>query len=128
MPEDLPYDQARRPPAPVVSIKLKRAGAEPAVVLTALVDTGADMTVIPQHVARELRLPFVRRIQVFGVDGSARLATVNSVEVEIRGFQDLVEAVAFGNEALIGRDLLNRWVAHLDGPKGLLRLDATARA
>jgi clan AA aspartic protease len=108
----------------VVSIKLKRAGAAPAVVVTALVDTGADISVIPQHIARQLRLPFVRRIQVFGVDGSARFATVNSVEVEIPGFQDLVEAVAFGNEALIGRDLLNRWVAHLDGPQGLLRLDA----
>lgn len=124
MGEEFPYDSSRRPPAPVLSLRLRGPNTEPVVVLTALVDTGADITVIPQNLARRLGLPFVRGIRILGVGGFSRHATVHSAEVEVAGMRDILEVVAFGSEALVGRDLLNRWVVRFDGPSQLLGIEA----
>lgn len=119
-----PYDPSRRPPAPVLPLRLRRIGAEPSTVVTALVDTGADVTVIPHRVGRDLRLPFLREIRILGIGGSARRATVHSAEVEIADVREILEVVVLGNEALVGRDLLNRWSVRLDGPNQLLLIEA----
>jgi predicted aspartyl protease len=122
--EEFPYDSSRRPPAPVIPLRLKRTGAEPSVVISALVDSGADVTVVPEQTARDLRLPVVRKIYISGVGGFKRPAIVSVADVEIAGRREIADAVVFGNEALIGRDLLNRWVTTLDGPQQRLRVEA----
>ncbi len=96
--------------------------------LTFLVDTGADISVVPDAVARELRLPAVGQITVRGVGGSLRGARVCAAEVEAGGVRSLVEVVAMGEEALVGRDLLNRWTVTLHGPQHVMDLAARPRA
>lgn len=91
--------------------------------LSALVDTGADFTVVPRQAARSLRLPTVRKVQVFGVGGFRFPAVVSLAEVEIAGIRETTEVFVFGDEALVGRDLLNRWVATLQGPQQRLRVE-----
>lgn len=116
------YDARRHPPAPVLPIRLGHPNTEPALVLTALVETGADATVIPADVAAQLRLPQVDEMWIRGVGGFTQRASIHSAVVEVAGFRDALHVIALGEETLVGRDLLNRWVATLDGPRGLMKI------
>lgn len=116
-----PYDRRRNPPAPVLPVRVGVPGAEPAAALLALVDSGADLTVLPEGVPAALGLPAVGQLTVRGVAGSAQ-ATVYAAALEVAGRQRVVEAVALGGEALLGRNVLNALVLTLDGPAETLRL------
>lgn len=117
------YDLQRNPPAPVLPMRIGRPGADPAVLLVALVDTGADATVIPSALARRLDLPMVADVAVAGPGGFSQRAGVHSAMVEVGGLQWPVRVLAVGNEPLVGRDLLNEWVATLRGPAGILEIE-----
>lgn len=92
-------------------------GTQDAALLAALVDTGADCTLVPHEVARALRLPAVDEIWIQGVSGEARRAIVYAARVEFARTACWARVVAFGREAILGRDLLNRTVTRLDGPR-----------
>jgi predicted aspartyl protease len=113
----VPFDENFDPPAPVLPVRV--GGLEehdPAAMLRMLVDTGADCTLIPVSVARSLRLPVVDRLQIEGVGGAAQTATIHAARVHVGGFRMLARVAAFGDEALLGRDVLNRLVLNVDGP------------
>jgi predicted aspartyl protease len=111
-----PYDDDLDPPGPVIPLRLAAPGGEHGAVLQVLVDTGADCTLVPREVARALRLPAVDRIWIEGVGGAARRATVHAARVEFARVSRLARVVAFGGEAILGRDLLNHAVVVLYGP------------
>ena len=111
------YDRTLRPPAPVVPVWIASPLREDGVALNALLDTGADCSLIPARIARQLRLPLVGRIRVAGVTGHAREVNVHAARVELSAFSVLAPLAAFGNEMIVGRDLLNRWRVALDGPR-----------
>ena len=123
---ELPYDGDFDPPAPVAELRIGAPGSEDRVLLRALVDTGADATVIPTAVVRRLALPLVDRVAVEGVGGRRLSVGVYAASARIAGLEYLVRVVALGHEALVGRDLLNRLVARLDGPglRALMRAPA----
>ncbi len=123
MSERFDYDTARDPPAPILPLLVGRPGLPPTISLVALVDTGADATVIPQSVARRLRLPAIGSILVRGVGGMTRQVPLYSAVIELAGTRDQVEVLALGEEALVGRDLLNRWTVTLHGPQQQLEVD-----
>jgi predicted aspartyl protease len=104
-------------------VRVGRPGAAPAVLLPALVDTGADLSVIPQTLPARLSLPAVGRLAVAGVDGVPHPVPVYAVEFAIDTYRVIVRAVSLGRTPLIGRDLLNKMKAHLDGPKAVLDVD-----
>ncbi|MDR7463212.1 MAG: hypothetical protein QN209_00750 [Armatimonadota bacterium] len=120
-PDAFPYDPRRSPPAPVLPVRLGPPRTEPATAVAALVDSGADVTVLPEGLPQALGLPQVNEVTVRGVAGTARVP-VYAAELEAAGTRRIVEAVAVGAEALLGRDLLNGWVVTLDGPARVLRL------
>lgn len=117
------YDGKRDPPAPVLPVRLATPDEEPSYSLIALVDSGADTTVIPLEVATRLRLPRVGEVAVRGVGGARQRATIYMVMVEVAGFRGPVEAIGLGQEGLIGRDLLNRWVVTLRGPQQVMEVE-----
>jgi predicted aspartyl protease len=92
------------------------------VALVGIVDTGADMTLIPEALARTLGLPIVSRLRVAGVTGVAQSADVVAATIELATTTMLSEVVAFGAETIVGRDLLNRFVLTLNGPRRILEL------
>ncbi len=88
----------------------------PGVLTTGLIDTGADCTVIPAALARDLKLPAVGRVRLRGVAGETVAAEV-SARLTIGKVECLARVVASGEDVIIGRDLLNRGVLQLDGPR-----------
>jgi predicted aspartyl protease len=110
------YDAALDPPAPILPLRLSAPGDPQGVLLPMLLDTGADCTLVPARIARELRLPWVDRLALSGVGGGTRQANVHAAYVELAGTRFLARVVAFQGEAILGRDVLNTLVAHLDGP------------
>ncbi len=120
------YGTRYRPPAPILPVGVGRPGAMPSVLLSALVDTGADLSVLPQRVPAQLALPPVGRVTVVGVDGLPRRFPLYAVEVAIHGYRALMRVIGVGADPLVGRDLLNRVTAHLHGPDGVLDIDLPA--
>ena len=121
------YDAGFDPPAPVLPMRLAAPGSEVAVLLGALVDTGADCTLIPALVAQRLRLPAIDRMVIEGVGGRVGTVTVHAATVELPGLTCLARVVAHGQECLIGRDLLARLAIGLDGPKAEISFFRTIR-
>jgi predicted aspartyl protease len=100
----------------VVPLRVARPGAAEAVLLPALVDTGADCTLIPAAVARHLGLPVIDRVSVQGLGGAVRRVPVHAASAAFGGLRVLARLAAYEAETILGRDLLNRAVALLDGP------------
>lgn len=66
--------------------------------------------------------PRIDQLRRQGIEGIARPAPVDAASVEFAGRRFLARVVAYGDEAIIGRDLLNRVAALLDGPQRLLSI------
>lgn len=110
------YDTSLDPPAPVVPVRISGPVGEEAVMLPMLVDTGADCTLVPASITRRLGLPQIDVIGLTGVGGTRSRATVHAASVELGGFRSFARVVAFADEAILGRDVLNRVLVTLDGP------------
>jgi predicted aspartyl protease len=96
-----------------------------AILLAALVDTGADVTLVPLAVAQRLRLPNVDRSVLEGVGGRTVTVTVHAATIQLPGLRTLAPVISYGHEALIGRDLLARLALRLDGPAAELSVTRT---
>jgi len=108
------------PPAPALEVSLTIPGpvAYGQIVKSlALIDSGADMTVIPKWVTQQLHLKYVDEVLVSGYDGVTKKTFVYSVKIIFDNLGDfIIKAVASENEhILIGRDILNRWLLFLKG-------------
>ena len=114
------------PPAPFVYLSVGNsenglASSE----MPALVDSGADRTVIPGKLVPELRLTALRTMFVGGLGNDPQKLSTYSVVVQIRGLQSIeVEVVAHDDEpfVLLGRDVLNQLRIVLDGPNQVLEI------
>lgn len=113
-----PYDEAYAPPAPVAPVRLAAPDAGTAVLVSALIDSGADLTVIPVRLARLLGLSATDRVTVRGVAGSTHSVEVCAARVEFDGVADTIEILPLDHEALLGRNALRTAVVTLDGRRG----------
>jgi predicted aspartyl protease len=121
------YDERLEPPAPVLDLRIGPPAGEAATAFQALVDTGADCTLVPEATARALRLPAIGEMWIEGVAGASRRATVHAARVEFAGVCRTARVVSLGDEAILGRDLLNGVVALFDGPALTLSLTGVTR-
>lgn len=120
----LPYDTSYRPPAPVLPVGVSGDGAD-TVMVPMLLDTGADVSLLPTDTVRRLRLPRVDTLVVSGFGGLKLEAAVHAATLRLGGTQ-LVARVVASDEALLGRDVLEQFELELDGPRGRLTLRARA--
>lgn len=115
------YDAERHePPAPIARVVLRHPD-DPALTsqIDLLMDTGADVTLLPQTAVEKLRIPLLSdiRYEIAGFDGAKRMASVAVADVILlnrvyRGRYLLVDAA----EGVLGRDVLNHLVLLYDGP------------
>ena len=117
------YDGIRfDPPAPVCPLLVAAPSSQDAILLPTLVASGADCTLIPESVARQLGLPRIDRLTLEGIEGIARPVPVYAAVVEFAGHRVLARLAAYGDDAILGRDLLARVTSVLDGPKQRLTI------
>lgn len=117
------FDSAFDPPAPVLPVHVSGIAEHgPAVLLQMLVDTGADCSLIPEKIARTLRLPLVDKLSIVGVGGNALPVPVHAAHLRVGSLRVLARVAAYGDEALLGRELLNLLVLRFDGPELQLHL------
>jgi len=121
------YDDSQFPPAPILYVRLSAPG-EPAnsESLPALVDTGADFTLVPLRWllrvdAPESRWAFLRglwseqrQITLYLTDLHLDTGTLSGVEVA--GIEDEDE-LEENRQIVLGRNILNQLILLLDGPQ-----------
>lgn len=117
----LRYSTEYDPPAPVVPVRLGSPSGGAGALVVALIDTGADVTVMPLAVVQNLALPVVATTRIAGVVGATR-ANVHAGILEVAGTSKMIELVALGAEGILGRDVTNHWVLSLDGPRRALEI------
>lgn len=113
------YDnQHYNPPAPVLPITVRAPGNSMKHITTdALVDTGADMTVLPRAIINALDAERASTCNVFCINEvSIGACDTYFLEFEIAGSRKLLEVIAVGDEPILGRNLINEFTLRLHGP------------
>ena len=114
------YSSALFPPIPVLDVFFAfPAGDDWNGPHQALVDSGADFTIVPAALVAQLNLPVVRPVYVSSHWQDRRSAYV--YEVDIRVGDMVLPAVdvvgdRHGAQVLLGRNLLNKLDLRLQGP------------
>jgi predicted aspartyl protease len=97
-------------------------GRAPLLGLVALVDSGADLSVIPLAAIQALDLPQIAKTRIRGVTGVEERTPVHAAVLELGGTSVLAEVVGWGDEAIVGRDVLGHFVLELNGPRETLTI------
>ena len=114
------YDSTYNPAAPIVHIGLSPSGQMGVrEEITALVDSGADATMIPVQILRAAGARYVEQRQMRGVVGQAVRVNLYLTAVHLGGYVlhgIRVIGLDHPDEAIIGRDVLNQLELVLNGP------------
>lgn len=115
------YSRNYYPPAPVIEVTFVTAAENLHVgPLPALMDSGADGTIVPINYLNEILAPSTVEMTIRSQWGERHRVLLYLVDVQI-GSLTLpgVEVVGdeISDEIVIGRDILNRLRVLLDGPK-----------
>lgn len=122
------YDRTYNGPAlPVVDLEVYRAGNRHngITISHALLDSGADATMIPLRVLQQVKAQKVDWTRVRGVHGPSYVVEI--YEVDLKLGVDLVPSLfvvadKFNSDAVIGRDLLNHFIVTLNGLAGVVEI------
>jgi hypothetical protein len=115
------YDSAGYdPPAPVATVSLRPSAGQGLVGdVRMLIDTGADITLLPRWAVNRLGItpPIAAQYQLIGIDGTRRRADAVDLDMLLldkafRGRYLLTDET----EGVIGRDVLSSLRLLLDGP------------
>lgn len=108
-------------PIPILSVRFRRLDESAATrPLTAIIDTGADMTVAPADILIELQAQEVQETNLVSQWGDAHPVILYLVDLEVDGqvFPGvLVAGDETTDEVILGRNLLNMLPLFLDGPR-----------
>jgi len=85
-----------------------------------MLDSGADMTIVPLSMVRSLGAPVYDQVVLISQWGDRYPMHLYQVDIQIAGIVLPVISVAgdaHSNEVLLGRNVLNRLDLRLEGPK-----------
>lgn len=113
------YSRVYDPVAPIIPIEIHSYDPDHEhTTQTALVDTGADGTMIPTYILHRVGAEFLETRRMRGVTGISQRVRIYLVAIQI-GAQlfNGIRAVAMpsGHETILGRDVLNQLVVTLNG-------------
>jgi len=119
------YSRDFDPPAPFIELCVSVPLSKDDVSLTALIDSGADITVIPERIITQLRLRRVDSLLASGFGKGVIEATVYAAILSVEGIlrPKMYRVLSWREDyVLLGRDLLNQLVTVLNGPSEELKL------
>jgi hypothetical protein len=116
-----PYDGVLfDPPAPLARVTLRDPATGASVVgVPMLLDSGADVTLVPQSAVQRLGVASQQAdgIELVGFDGRRSTAPVVRLDLGLLGKTFKGRYLTFDQECgILGRDVLNNLVILLDGP------------
>ncbi len=123
-----PYNRVKfDPPAPALEVSLTIPGPVSygqIVKSLALIDSGADITVIPKWAAQQLQLRYVDEVLASGYDGVTKKTFVYTVKIIFDNLGDfIIKTILSDNDhILIGRDILNKFSLFLKGPSEIFKI------
>lgn len=120
------YSRNYYPPAPVIEVMFVTAAENLRVgPLPALVDSGADGTIVPVNYLNDIHAPSTIEMSIRSQWGERHRVLLYLVDVQI-GDLTLpgIEVVGdeISDEVVIGRDVLNRLQVLLDGPRETIKV------
>lgn len=106
------------PPAPMVPTRVSAPGGLDIATVEGKLDTGADLSAVPERCIVELDVPPVRTVRAAGFMGEMQEVIVYRVDLEIGDMVfPRVEALSTRRPyAILGRNILKRLVIRIDGP------------
>lgn len=113
------YDSSYYPAMPIIEIQVRRRTGQPPITLKAIVDTGADATLIPMTILRRLKVRKGRTGWLSSPAGERYEVDLYVIAVQVGEHQLLyVDAVGSEryNEVIVGRDVLNQFIVNLNAP------------
>jgi predicted aspartyl protease len=112
------YDQGYEPPAPIADVVASHPTAAAGLTLRGKLDSGADVSVLPERVVGQLGLTPKGHVWTRGYDGTFSRRPIYYVRLALEGHELAVVRCISAPRAtvLLGRNVLNRFVVTLDGP------------
>lgn len=121
------YSHIYNPPVPVVEIEVEDLfQSKKEKNIKCVLDTGSSMTIIPSQTREELQLSAINIMKIKDWEGNEKEVPIYHAKVWLGNDYfnvDLLESKKNENIGVIGRDILNKWIALLNGPKEEFSLD-----
>lgn len=112
------YSRDYEPPAPVVKLILHNRKGKSSEPLVAFVDSGADATIVPRTILKNIKATVSRQGTIRSQWGEPRLISLYLVDIQI-GDIEIVAVEVVGDptsdELILGRDALNQLRVVLNG-------------
>ena len=112
------FDRSFTPPAPVADVAVAHpVSSVNSGALRGKLDTGADLSVIPERLVAQLALTARGHVWARGYDGTFSQRPVYYVRLNLEGHElAAVRCIAADrSNVLVGRNVLNRFIITLDG-------------
>lgn len=112
------YDSQFTPPAPILSIAVSGVVRQrPRQVLPALIDTGAEITAVPNTLLTPLKLYPFGRLLIEGIEAEPKEQFSYAVQLTYDGQRQELETVLTSYPfVILGRDWLQNYYLLLNGP------------
>lgn len=120
MNNEFPHSRHYSPPIPAIELVLHStsSGKSTGSLLT-VIDTGADITLVPLALLRQINAPELDEVRLRSHWGHTTSAITYLVDVQFEtGTLPGIEVVAdlHSDQVLLGRDILNKLMLFIDGP------------
>lgn len=118
------------PPAPIVPVRVRGPEGTDVAEMDAKIDTGGDLSAVPEHHVTSLDLVPGRVVRAAGFLGGPEEVVLFRADIEIVGVRlPFVEVLATRRPyAILGRNVLRHLVVVVDGPAGVFEIRASGTA